>query len=68
MKNLFGIALLLVLFASCKKEYVCVCTNTTTGEKTYGDKVKTGRIAKTAYEESCEANGDVYNDVSCKLE
>jgi hypothetical protein len=68
MKNILIISAIVTLFGSCKKEYVCVCTNTVTGEKSYGDKVKAGKIAKTAYEESCEANGDVYNDISCKLE
>ena len=28
-----------LMLASCQKEYVCVCTDSRTGEKNYGDKV-----------------------------
>jgi len=57
-----------ILLSSCKKEYTCVCTNKTTGEKTYGDKIRSGKLAKKGYEQSCKANEDVYNDVTCELE
>jgi hypothetical protein len=68
MKKFLTILTIATLLASCKKEYTCVCTNKTTGEKTYGDKVRTGKLAKRGYEESCKANEDVFNDVTCELD
>ena len=57
-----------IITVSCKKEYTCVCTDTVTGEKSYGDKIRSGKLAKKGYEASCEANGDVYNNITCELE
>lgn len=48
------------LFISCEKEYTCVCTNKTTGEKSLGDKVKTTKLGKKGFEESCKSNNDVF--------
>lgn len=55
---------------SCKKDYVCVCAETATGEKSYGDHFKAGPYLKKAAEESCEANDDVFEDglENCHLE
>jgi len=71
MKNTFTLLALLAAFTfvSCKKEYVCVCTNTVTGEKSYGDPIKTAKYAKKGYEETCKSNEEVYNDLKdCHLE
>ncbi|MBI3520423.1 MAG: hypothetical protein HY062_13870 [Bacteroidetes bacterium] len=61
MKNL--IVLFSVLAAgvcmSCKKDYVCVCTNSNTGTVSYGDHFKANVITKKAAEESCKANNDL---------
>jgi hypothetical protein len=46
-------------FVSCKKDYVCVCTNANTGDVSYGDHFKANTFTKTAAEESCKANNDV---------
>lgn len=62
--------LLVLLFSSCQKDYVCVCTERSTGEKNYGDHVKSGPFSKKVYEKSCEANDDVFEDdlENCHLE
>jgi hypothetical protein len=58
-----------IAFTSCKKDYICVCTNVQTGEKSYGDHFRAGPILKKTAEESCKANNDVYNDLKdCHLE
>lgn len=64
---------IVVLFSlsciSCEKEYVCVCTNSVTGEKSLGDKVKTTKLGKKGFEESCRSNSSVYNDLTdCHVE
>ena len=63
-------SLLAIISVSCKKDYVCVCTEKTTGEKSYGDHFKAGPFLKKAAEESCEANNDVFEDglENCHLE
>jgi hypothetical protein len=45
-------------FVSCQKDYVCVCTNASTGHVSYGDNIKTNVFTKKAAEESCKANND----------
>lgn len=57
-------------FVSCRKDYVCVCTEKATGEKNYGDHFKAGPIYKKTVEESCKANDDVFEDglENCHLE
>ncbi|MES2763005.1 MAG: hypothetical protein V4677_12405 [Bacteroidota bacterium] len=52
-------ALLAVIFTACKKDHVCVCTNSNTGHVSYGDKMKTNVLTKKAAEEACEANNDL---------
>jgi len=69
MKKTIVCFLSLLSLISCKKDYVCVCTNIQTGEKSYGDHFKAGPVTKKAAEESCKANNDVYNDLKdCHLE
>lgn len=55
--------IILIVFASllvsCKKDYVCVCTNSNTGNTSYGDHFKANTITKKAAEESCKANNDL---------
>ncbi|MFN8115107.1 MAG: hypothetical protein U0W65_03285 [Bacteroidia bacterium] len=68
-KNFLAISVLVIL-TSCKKDYVCVCTEKATGEKSYGDHFKAGPILKKTAEESCKANDDVFEDglENCHLE
>lgn len=70
MKNLVLSSSLALVLISCKKDYVCVCTIKSTGEKSYGDHFKAGPLLKKTAEESCAANNDVYsNDTeNCHLE
>lgn len=69
-KIITAVSLLTITLTSCKKDYVCVCTEKATGEKSYGDHFKAGPFLKKAAEESCEANDDVFEDglESCHLE
>jgi hypothetical protein len=62
MKHVFIISILAISFfaISCEKEYTCVCTNRTTGEKSPGDKVKTTKLGKKGFEKSCKSNNDVF--------
>lgn len=54
---------------SCQKEYVCVCTNVTTGEKVKGDKVKTTKLGKKGFEKSCKSNNDTIRELKdCRVE
>lgn len=55
---------------SCKKDYICVCTEKATGEKNYGDHFKAGPILKKTAEESCKSNNDVFKNEleNCHLE
>ena len=46
-------------FTSCQKEYVCVCTHTDSGEKSYGDKMKAGPFTKEATQQGCENNDEL---------
>jgi hypothetical protein len=67
MRNLIALSCLalIVVFTSCQKEYVCVCTNTTTGHVTEGDKMKANVFTKKATEEGC-ANNDELSGGSLK--
>jgi hypothetical protein len=59
-KNLLILSsILIVLLSSCKKDYVCVCTDVNTGSASYGDHFKANSITKKAAEESCKANNEV---------
>jgi hypothetical protein len=48
-----------IVATSCKKDYRCVCTNSTTGQVSYGDNMKANLFTKKAAEESCKANNDL---------
>ena len=52
-------ACIAVTFTSCKKDYMCVCTNSNTGTISEGDHFKANIITKKAAEESCKANNDL---------
>ena len=70
-KFIFPISIVLAfLTSSCKKDYVCVCTEKATGAKSYGDTFKAGPLTKKAAEKSCESNNDVYSNTleGCHLE
>ena len=56
--------------SSCKKDYVCVSTEKSTGAQSNGDNFRAGTLTPKAAEESCEANNEVYsNDLeNCHLE
>lgn len=61
MKTLITMLFIIVgsLFSSCMKDYTCVCTNSRTGDKKYGDKFKSGPIRKPAAEEACKNTGNL---------
>ncbi|MCK6648065.1 MAG: hypothetical protein L6Q66_00270 [Bacteroidia bacterium] len=66
---IFSSVAFLALLSSCKKEYTCVCTVISTGERSEGDKIKTGKLEKEGYEEACKSNESVFNDLKdCHLE
>ena len=62
--------LILLFLNACKKEYICVCTEKSTGDKNYGDHFKASGLTKKVAEESCRANDDVFNSdlKDCHLE
>ena len=72
MKNLvFVLSVFMVCtFFSCQKDYVCVCTNASTGHVSYGDQIKTNVFTKKAAEESCKGNNDLSGGAlkDCHLE
>jgi hypothetical protein len=49
----------LIAFTSCKKDYQCVCTNSTTGTVSRGDKMSAGPFTKAATETTCENNNNL---------
>jgi hypothetical protein len=68
MKKVLLLATVVVAFASCKKEYTCTCTTTSTiymnGVATTGapqtDDVKTDKMSKKDAEKKCESmNGNI---------
>lgn len=69
-KVVLAAIVVLAIATSCKKDYVCVCTEKSTGEKSYGEHFKAGPLYKKAAEESCASNDDVFSsDVeNCHLE
>jgi len=44
------------LFVSCEKEYRCVCKDLHSGQITNDDKVKTTKLGKKGFEQSCQSN------------
>ena len=70
-KSILVLSILIALTSSsCKKDYVCVCTEKSTGAQSNGDNFRAGPLTKKAAEESCEANNDIAsNDLeNCHLE
>jgi len=70
-KSIFIVSFFIAITgSSCKKDYVCVCTDKHTGAQSNGDNFRAGPLTKKAAEESCEANNDVYSaDLeNCHLE
>ncbi|MBC7696590.1 MAG: hypothetical protein H7141_14230 [Burkholderiales bacterium] len=58
-----------IVCSSCQKEYDCVCTNVSTGEKIYRDKVKTTKLGKKGFEKSCKSNNDTIRELKdCRIE
>lgn len=49
-------------FVSCEKEYTCVCKDLHSGEITIGDKVKTTKLGKKGFENSCKANSTEHKE------
>lgn len=71
MKSCLPLAFIfLFIFASCKKEYQCVCTNSNTGTVSRGDKIKAGPFTKAANEQTCKNNNDLSGNTlkDCHLE
>ena len=69
MKLFLPLIVVMVIICSCQKEYVCVCTSEKTGEKTYGEKVKTTNLGRKGFEKSCKANNDTISKLKdCHLE
>lgn len=60
IKTFLSLLCVIIILSSCKKDYVCVCTEKATGEKSYGDHFKANSLTKAAADESCKANNDVY--------
>ena len=59
-KYIFILSVFIALaLTSCKKDYMCVCTNSNTGTVSEGDHFKANLITKKAAEESCKANNDL---------
>ncbi len=58
-KLLFITALTTFSFSSCKKDYQCVCTNASTGNVHYGDKMEANVYTKKAAEETCKNNNNL---------
>lgn len=44
------------LFVSCEKEYRCVFKDLHSGQITNDDKVKTTKLGKKGFEQSCQSN------------
>ncbi len=61
MKNrfLFILALVVLTLSSCKKDYQCVCTNVSSGNVHYGDKLEANVYTKKAAEETCKNNNNL---------
>jgi hypothetical protein len=50
------------LFVSCEKEYMCVCKDLHSGQITNGDKVKTTKLGKKGFEQSCKSNSTEHKE------
>ena len=71
MKKKFKISMLLTALAfslglsSCKKEWDCECTDSTTGETYTYSLAYLGKVKKSDAKTVCEAGND--DEVSCKV-
>ena len=66
---IFCICFIIITMWSCQKEYACVCTNVSTGEKIYRDKVKTTNLGKKGFEKSCKSKNDTIREFKdCHVE
>jgi hypothetical protein len=59
MKYTFLSIALAFVFVSCKKEYVCVCTNSNTGNESRGDVIKASRFTYSTWKQDCEQNDEL---------
>lgn len=72
MKKLFpvaAVAVLAMMFTSCKKDYTCTCTSTVAGTTTTVSG-KTGKMSKKDAKAACE-KGNVstsFGSVTCKID
>lgn len=56
-------------FISCEKEYTCVCTKISNNQKEPQEKVKTTKLGKKGFEQSCKAKSEQGNDLTdCHIE
>lgn len=69
-----AVAVIALMFTSCKKEYTCNCTTTFTGSAPVSSSMKTEKLSKKDAKAQCEKpNGTttisgVSATVSCKLD
>lgn len=72
MKKIIINYILLILgfsLISCEKEYTCVCTNTISNQKEPQEKVKTTKLGRKGFEESCLAKNSNGNNLKdCHIE
>lgn len=62
----FAIAICL---ESCEKQYNCVCTKISSNEKELEESVKTTKLGKKGFEESCNNKNSEKNDLKdCHIE
>lgn len=68
MKKTFLALFAIIALNSCKKTYVCECTDKTTGEKSYGDHFRADPLTKKSAQIACD---DMTNELdttsTCKL-
>lgn len=68
------VAAIAMTFASCKKDYSCTCTTSTTGMPSTTSKVSLGKQTKKDAESACNgksssaSSGGITVSVSCKLD
>jgi hypothetical protein len=56
MNKIVVVRAIAFLFVSCEKEYRCVFKDLHSGQITNGDKVKTTKIGKKCFKQSCQSN------------
>lgn len=69
MKKIIFLSLgCMALFASCRKDYTCVCTDTLTGQQKVVDEYHVYKIDRKIVEKSCENDNDVSGNKDCHVE